>query len=61
VTQLKRNNLHMGWKVAGRSFTAKCGHHIKKGEQYHVSDDYFGYRMYHMSQCRRCTNGKEAS
>lgn len=60
MTALKQSNLHMGWKTAGRSFVAKCGHRVEKGERYHVFDDYFGYTKYHISQCENCANnGKE--
>lgn len=54
MTQLARNNMHMGFRVAGRTFTAMCGHRIKKGERYFVSDDYFANRRYHKSECLNC-------
>ena len=59
MTSLSRNNMKVSWKTAGRSFTAMCGHRIQKGERYHVFDDYFAYRSYHVSQCERCADGKK--
>ena len=64
MTQLARNNMHMGFRVAGRTFNAKCGHRIQKGDTYLVIDDYSAGHKYHDSKCKRCANNgeeKEAS
>ena len=57
MAQLARNNMHLNWRIAGRTFTAMCGHVVKKGESYFVSDDYFAYTKYHESKCQECANG----
>jgi len=49
----------MGYRIAGRSFVAKCGHKIEKGERYLVIDDYFAYVKYHTSKCESCADGKK--
>ena len=54
MTQLARNNLQMDVRVARKTFTAKCGHKVRKGERYIVVDDYFAYRKYHNSECMHC-------
>lgn len=59
MTQLARNNMHIGWRTAGRTFTAMCGHKVKKGEPYFVFDDYFCGTRHHSSQCQKCTAQKE--
>lgn len=59
MTPLARNNMKLGYKTAGRSFVAMCGHRVQKGEQYLVLDDYFAYTRYHTSKCSKCANGKK--
>ena len=54
----------MGWhvakRIAGRTFRAKCGHKILKGEVYVTFDDYSMYHHIHDSSCVECWNGKSA-
>ena len=59
MTQLARNNMQLYYRVAGRTFTAKCGHKVRKGERYFVFDDYFGMTKYHESKCLACANNGE--
>ena len=49
-----RNNMCLDYRTAKRTFVAKCGHKIMKGEEYFVFDDYFGYQRYHQSECMNC-------
>ena len=51
---LAKNNLHKNYRIAGKTFKAKCGHTVRKGEQYLVTDDFFAYTLYHWSACMEC-------
>jgi len=51
---LAKSNLHIKFRAAGRTFKAKCGHTVKKGERYLVTDDFFAYNSYHWSACMEC-------
>lgn len=58
MTGLAHNNMHVSWRVAGRTFKAKCGHTVLKGEEYHVFDDFFSYTRMHNSSCKECVKVK---
>lgn len=53
---LSHNNMRFSNKVAGRTFTAKCGHKVSKGEAYLAFDDYFAYSRIHISNCLSCAS-----
>lgn len=48
--------MHILRKVAGRSFTAKCGCRISKGSPYVVCNDYSMWNRLHESSCIPCWN-----
>ena len=55
-----RNNLKLCQLQAKRTFKAKCGHVVRRGECYAVADDYFNGRRYHTSQCQTCHDAEIA-
>lgn len=54
MTRLAYSSMKSFWRTAKRTFVAKCGHKINRGEQYHVFDDYNMYALHHMSKCKAC-------
>lgn len=60
MTRLARDNSRLDWRIAGRSFEAKCGHQVEKGEPYRVFEDFFAYNRIHISQCMDCAEKEGA-
>jgi len=48
--------MHISRKVAGRSFTAKCGCRISKGSPYIVFQDFSMWNRLYESSCISCWN-----